>query len=103
MAVQLPLALPPLMSGILLIYIFGPYTTLGRMFGGRLTNSLAGVVLAQSFVAAPFLIIAARAAFSSIDSAFEEVAATLGHGALARFARRQSPARRRPASRRGCC
>jgi ABC-type sulfate transport system permease component len=45
--VQLPLALPPLMSGILLIYIVGPYTTLGQLFGGRLTNSLAGVVIAD--------------------------------------------------------
>jgi molybdate transport system permease protein len=85
MAVQLPLALPPLMSGILLIYILGPYTTLGRMFHGRLTNSLAGVVFAQSFVAAPFLVIAARSAFASIDPAFDEVATTLGHGPLARF------------------
>ena len=85
MAVQLPLALPPLMSGILLIYILGPYTTLGRLFHGELTNSLAGVVFAQSFVAAPFLIIAARSAFAAIDPAFEEVATTLGHGPLARF------------------
>jgi len=85
MAVQLPLALPPLMSGILLIYILGPYTTLGRLFHGRLTNSLAGVVFAQSFVAAPFLVIAARSAFASIDPAYDEVAATLGHGQLARF------------------
>ena len=86
-AVQLPLALPPLMSGILLIYMVGPYTTLGRLFHGRLTNSLAGVVLAQSFVAAPFLVIAARSAFAAADPAFEEVAATLGLGPLARFAR----------------
>jgi len=85
MAVQLPLALPPLMSGILLIYILGPYTTLGRLFGGRLTNSLAGVVFAQSFVAAPFLVIAARSAFANMDPAFDEVAATLGHGPLSRF------------------
>ena len=54
------LALPPLMSGILLIYLVGPYTALGRFFHGRLTNSLTGVILAQSFVAAPFLVIAAR-------------------------------------------
>ena len=90
--VQLPLALPPLMSGILLIYLVGPYTTLGRLFHGRLTNSLAGVVLAQSFVAAPFLVVAARSAFASLDPALDDVAATLGHRPLARFVHVAVPA-----------
>ena len=40
--VMLPLALPPLMSGILLIYLVGPYTYLGQLFDGRLTMSLTG-------------------------------------------------------------
>ncbi len=86
-AVYLPLAIPPLISGILLIYLVGPYTWLGRLFGGRLTDSLAGVVLAQTFVAAPFLVVSARAAFSAEDRSVEEVAATLGHRPLARFFR----------------
>jgi len=90
-AVQLPLALPPLMGGILLIYILGPYTTLGRLFHGGLTNSLVGVIFAQSFVAAPFLIIAARSAFSRVDESFDDVAATLGHGPLRRFAQVSLP------------
>lgn len=90
-AVQLPLALPPLMSGILLVYMFGPYTTLGRLFHGRLTNSLTGVVLAQAFVAAPFLVIAARSAFAAIEPALDEVAATLGHRALSRLWRVSLP------------
>lgn len=84
-AVQLPLALPPLISGILLIFVVGPYTRLGRLFGGTLTDSSTGIVLAQVFVAAPFLVIAARSAFAALDPAAEEVAATLGHGRLARF------------------
>jgi ABC-type Fe3+/spermidine/putrescine transport system ATPase subunit/ABC-type sulfate transport system permease component len=91
-AVQLPLALPPLMSGILLIYLVGPYTTIGRLFDGRLTDSMAGIVLAQTFVSAPFLIIAARSAFSSLDPAFDDVAATLGYHPLARFLRVSVPA-----------
>jgi molybdate transport system permease protein len=86
-AIQLPLALPPLMSGILLIYLVGPYTTIGRLFNGNLTDSLAGIVLAQTFVSAPFLIIAARSAFSSLDPALDDVAATLGHHPLDRFFR----------------
>lgn len=85
MAVQLPLALPPVMSGILLIYLVGPYTTIGRFFHGRLTNSVAGVVIAQVFVAAPFLVIAARSAFASVDPSLDDLAATLGHHPLIRF------------------
>ncbi|MGH9028456.1 MAG: hypothetical protein ACRDV4_02425, partial [Acidimicrobiales bacterium] len=49
-AVLLPLALPPLMAGILLVSVIGPDTTLGQFFGGRLTDSMAGIVLAQIFV-----------------------------------------------------
>ena len=87
LVVQLPLALPPLMSGIVLIYLVGPYTFLGRLFGGHLTDSLTGIVLAQTFVAAPFLIVAARAAFGAVDSAMFDVAATLGHSEVSRFGR----------------
>ncbi|RNI19009.1 ATP-binding cassette domain-containing protein [Flexivirga caeni] len=85
--VQLPLALPPVMSGIVLIYLVGPYTWLGERFNGRLTESLAGVVIAQTFVASPFLVIAARSAFESVDPQLEDVAATLGHRPLSRFVR----------------
>jgi len=90
--VALPLALPTLMSGILLLYVVGPFTIPGELFGGKLTDTRAGIVLAQIFVAAPFLIIAARAAFLGVDPALEEVAATLGHGRVARFARVAVPA-----------
>ncbi|HET7558821.1 MAG TPA: ABC transporter permease subunit, partial [Limnochordia bacterium] len=83
--VQVPLALPPLSGGILLLFLFGPYTFLGGLFGGRLTDSLAGVVLAQCFVAAPFGVIAARSAFAALDPALEGVAATLGRTAGERW------------------
>jgi molybdate transport system permease protein len=85
--VVLPLALPPLMGGILLVYLVGPYSLIGRHFGGRLTQSLAGIVLAQTFVAAPFLIVAARSAFRAIDPVLLDVAATLGHSEVSRFRR----------------
>lgn len=91
-AVYLPLALPPLMSGILLLFLVGPYTTVGRLFGGHLTGTLAGVVIAQSFVSAPFLIVAARSAFEAADPALEDVAATLGRRPLARFFQVSLPA-----------
>ncbi|MDA8045509.1 MAG: ATP-binding cassette domain-containing protein [Actinomycetota bacterium] len=84
-AVALPLALPPVMSGILLVYLIGPYTTVGRWFHGRLTGSVAGIVLSQVFVAAPFLIISARASFAAVDRSLDDLAAALGHRALVRF------------------
>ncbi len=85
--VQLPLALPPLMSGILLIEVVGPYTAIGRLFNGALTDTPAGIVIAQTFVAAPFLVIASRSAFSAVPSELLDVAATLGHGRWSRFTR----------------
>jgi molybdate transport system permease protein len=83
--VQLPLALPPLASGVLLLFLLGYASPIGRLTHGALTDSFTGIVLAEAFVAAPFLIIAARSAFSSLDPALEDVAATLGHGPWAVF------------------
>jgi ABC-type Fe3+/spermidine/putrescine transport system ATPase subunit/ABC-type sulfate transport system permease component len=83
--VQLPLALPPLASGILLLFLVGPYTPLGVLTHGALTDSFAGIVLAETFVAAPFLVVAARSAFAAVDPVLEDVAATLGRGRLATF------------------
>lgn len=85
--VQIPLALPPLMSGVVLVYLIGPYTFLGKLFGQHLTDSLVGVVIAMSFVSAPFVIITSRAAFTSIDASLLDVAATLGHAESSRFLR----------------
>ncbi|WP_322094424.1 ABC transporter ATP-binding protein/permease [Paraburkholderia bannensis] len=85
--VQLPLALPPLTSGILLLFLLGPYSPLGLLFNGALTDSFTGIVLAETFVAAPFLIVAARSAFAAVDPVYDDVAATLGHHAASRFFR----------------
>lgn len=90
-AVQLPLALPPLISGILLVYLVGPYSPIGQFFHGALTDSVTGIVLAEIFVAAPFLVISARSAFIAVDPATEDVAATLGHHAMSRFLRVSLP------------
>jgi ABC-type Fe3+/spermidine/putrescine transport system ATPase subunit/ABC-type sulfate transport system permease component len=85
--VQLPLALPPLASGILLLFLVGYSSPLGRATAGALTDSFAGIVLAEVFVAAPFLVIAARSAFASIDPVLEGVGATLGRRPLEVFFR----------------
>lgn len=89
--VQLPLALPPLASGILLLFLVGYSAPIGRLTSGALTDSFAGIVAAEVFVAAPFLIIAARSAFASIDPLLEDVAATLGRGPLYVFFRVSMP------------
>ncbi|WP_213300765.1 ABC transporter ATP-binding protein/permease [Paraburkholderia sacchari] len=85
--VQLPLALPPLTSGVLLLFLIGPYSGLGQLFNGALTDSFTGIVLAETFVAAPFLVVAARSAFAAVDPVYDDVAATLGHRAASRFFR----------------
>lgn len=79
--VFLPMVVPDLAGGILLLQTFGPYGTLGRPLSNLnllLTNNLAGIVLAQLFVAAPFVIVSALAGFASVDSELEMAAATLG-------------------------
>jgi len=75
--VVLPLVLPPVVSGMLLLTVVGP-AGLGGLTDLRLTRSLAGVVAAQTFVAAPFFIVTAKAAFDGVDMHFEEAARTLG-------------------------
>jgi ABC-type Fe3+/spermidine/putrescine transport system ATPase subunit/ABC-type sulfate transport system permease component len=90
--VQLPLAVPPLISGILLIYIVGPYTFLGQLSGEQLTQTMYGLIIAQTFVSVPFLVVVARSAFRAVDPSLDDVAATLGHGPLARFLRVDVPA-----------
>jgi ABC-type Fe3+/spermidine/putrescine transport system ATPase subunit/ABC-type sulfate transport system permease component len=92
--VQLPLALPPLASGVLLLFLVGYTTPIGRLTGGALTDTFAGIVLAQAFVAAPFLIIAARSAFAAMDPGLEGVAATLGRAPLFVFFRVSLPVAR---------
>ncbi|HEY6430888.1 MAG TPA: ATP-binding cassette domain-containing protein, partial [Acetobacteraceae bacterium] len=89
--VQLPLALPPLSSGILLLFLVGYATPLGGLLRGALTDSFTGIVIAEVFVAAPFLIIAARSGFAAVDPVLEGVAATLGRHPFDVFLRLSLP------------
>jgi len=89
--VQLPLALPPLSSGVLLLFLVGYAAPLGRLLNGALTDSFAGIVTAEVFVAAPFLIIAARSGFAAVDPVLEGLAATLGRRPLEVFLRVSLP------------
>src|SRR5699024_2732590 len=81
--VVLPLVLPPTVGGIVLLTVFGPGTPIGELAiaaGLPLTRSLAGVVLAQTFVASPFVVVTAKAAFESVDRTLEHASRSLGKG-----------------------
>lgn len=86
----LPLAFPPVASGIMLLQTVGTRTPLGSALAAHgivLVDSLWGVALAEFFVAGSFVAITAAAAFGSLDKAYEESARTLGAGYLAVFFR----------------
>jgi len=78
----LPMVLPPVVGGIALIYSFGKRGIIGqyldRWFGIVLPFTTKGAVLAEAFVAMPFLVITAEAAFRSLDRSYEDAARTLG-------------------------
>jgi len=84
--VALPLVLPPVVSGLLLLSAFGP-SGLGGQAGVRLAGTHAGVVLAQTFVASPFVVVVGQAAFEGVDPDLEAAARTLGIGPFGTFRR----------------
>ena len=86
--VVLPLVLPPVVGGVMLLTAVGRFTPIGAAadaVGLSLTNSLLGVVLAQVFVAAPFLVVTARAGFGTVDERLERASRSLGWGPLGTF------------------
>lgn len=89
--VTLPLVLPPVVGGVALLLAFGRNGLLGRYldqwFGITLPFTPAAVIMAQTFVAMPFLIITVEGALRSADAGYEEAAATLGAGRLTVFRR----------------
>lgn len=79
--VLLPLVLPPVVGGIALLYTFGRQGLLGQyleVFGLRIAFSTTAVVLAQSFVSLPFLVVSLEGALRSAGSRYEDIAAMLG-------------------------
>lgn len=80
--VTLPLVLPPVVGGLALLLVFGRRGVLGPLlhaaFGLSLPFTTAAVVLAEAFVAMPFLIVTVEGALGTADLRFEEAAATLG-------------------------
>jgi molybdate transport system permease protein len=96
-AVLVPLALPPVVGGLSLLLWLGRQGWLGpwlEQFGLVPIDRLAGTVLAQSFVASPYVVLSARAAFSGVDRNLEDAARTLGCTALRTLWRVTIPAAR---------
>ena len=80
--VTVPLVLPPVVGGVALLLLLGRNGVLGRpldaLTGISLPFTPAAVVLAEAFVALPFLVLAVEGALRGADARYEEVAATLG-------------------------
>jgi molybdate transport system permease protein len=79
--ILLPLVLPPVVGGIALLYAFGRLGLLGQYLdaaGIRIAFTTSAVVLSQTFVSLPFLVIALEGAARTVGTEFDVVAATLG-------------------------
>lgn len=89
--VLLPLVLPPVVGGLALLYTLGRTGPAGRLldlwFGVTLPFTTAAVVLAQTFVSMPFLVVSLEGALRTAGERFEAVAATLGASPFTAFRR----------------
>ena len=93
--IELPLVLPPAVAGIALLAAVGPRGVLGGAVdpaGVQLTLATAGVVVALTFVAAPFYLRQAIAAFEAVDPTLFDASRTLGAPPVRTFARIAVPA-----------
>ena len=86
-----PLVLPPVVGGVALLLAFGRRGIVGQLlddwFSVTLPFTTAGAVLAETFVAMPFFVITAEAAFRASDRRYEEAARSLGAGRWTVFRR----------------
>ncbi|MER6473030.1 ABC transporter permease [Streptomyces collinus] len=89
--VTLPLVLPPVVGGVALLLALGRNGVVGAWldswFGITLPFTTAGVVVAEAFVAMPFLVISVEGTLRAADPRFEEAATTLGASRFTAFRR----------------
>lgn len=81
--VTVPLVLPPMVGGVAMLFLFGRTSWLGALlaeWGIRIPFTTTAVVLAQTFVALPFLVLALEGSLRATGTGFEEAAAGLGAG-----------------------
>jgi molybdate/tungstate transport system permease protein len=75
------LLLPPLVIGLLLVFMVGPYTWIGSVlnwFHQTATNTFLALVIAEVYESAPYYVLGAQAAFSGVEPRLEQQAALLG-------------------------
>jgi molybdate/tungstate transport system permease protein len=77
------LLLPPLVIGLLLIFMVGPYTPIGELLNATpwhlsATNTFLALVIAEVYESAPYYVVSAQAAFADVDPRMQEQAALLG-------------------------
>jgi len=75
------LLLPPLVIGLLLVFMVGPYTPVGQLLAGlhlSAANTFLALVIAEVYESAPYYVLGAQAAFSEVDPRLEQQAALLG-------------------------
>ncbi|MCA0145677.1 ABC transporter permease [Blastococcus sp. LR1] len=89
--VTVPLMLPPVVGGVALFLVLGRQGIVGswldQAFGLTIPFTTTAVVIAETFVAMPFLVISVEGALRAADARFEDVAATLGAGRWTTFRR----------------
>jgi molybdate transport system permease protein len=89
--VMLPLVLPPVVTGYLLLFALGRSRPLGRAWhawtGGAIAYTTGACVIAAAVVGFPLLVEAIRLSTLAVDRRLEEVSRSLGRGPLATFAR----------------
>ena len=86
----IPFAMPPLVLGLLLVTVYGPYGIIGARLGPAalaLVNSFWALCLAQIYEAAPAYVLAAAAAFAQVDRRYEQASWLLGCAPAATFRR----------------
>lgn len=85
----LPLILPPVVTGYVLLALFGVHGPLGKLLGNLgivVAFRWTGAVIAAAVMGFPLLVLSIRAAFDAVDRRLEAAAETLGAGAWRRFA-----------------
>jgi molybdate transport system permease protein len=88
--VTLPTVLPPVVAGVALLLAFGRMGLIGRylnMIGITIPFTTVAVVMAQTFIAAPFFVNSAKAGFEQLDRRYEQAAYTLRASPLYTFFR----------------
>jgi sulfate transport system permease protein len=94
--VDLPLSIPTLVTGVMLVVLYGPQTAAGswllQNFGWHIIYAPPGIILALLFVTYPFVVRSVQPVLADLDREPEEAAATLGASAWTTFRRVTLPA-----------